>query len=506
MTEGDGTHPGEAPDEAPDEAPADASAEAPADPEPPRRRRGRKVLAWLAVLVVLAVVAGAAVWRFDLAEEWGLVDPAPDPVRDPAAVPAPPGLTLPDAGTAAPVAGLLGDAKPVAKDVRRALGRLTQAKRLGTSVAVVVGDAHGEVTYREGPRVVTPASTMKLLTSLAALEVVGGSHRFTTEVVRRGGRVTIVGGGDPLLARRADPSAYPQQADLTGLARDTARALRGAGVRAVRVSYDDSLFTGPVASTAWQADYLPDDVVSPITALWADEGRERAGFAGRSGNPSAAAATYFADQLRARGIKIRGDVAFATAQGRTVASARSAELDEIVQHVLEVSDNEGAEVLARQVAVAEGQPASFTGAARAVEDVLGRLGVPLDDAEIHDGSGLSRQDRLRPTTLLDVLATAARRPELGGVLSGLPVAGFSGSLGYRFAASGTDAGLGFVRAKTGTLVAGGVHGYAGVVTTRDDTVMTFVAIADKVKPINTDFVRTRLDQIASALAGCPCGR
>jgi D-alanyl-D-alanine carboxypeptidase/D-alanyl-D-alanine-endopeptidase (penicillin-binding protein 4) len=63
-----------------------------------------------------------------------------------------------------------------------------------------------------------------------------------------------------------------------------------------------------------------------------------------------------------------------------------------------------------------------------------------------------------------------------------------------------------VRAKTGTLVAGGVHGYAGLVTGRDDTLMTFVVIADKVKPANTDYVRTRLDQIASALAGCRCSR
>ncbi len=464
------------------------------------------MLLGLVVVLVVAVAAGAAVWRFDLAEEWGLVEPAPDPVRDPAAVPAPPGLQLPDAGVAGPVARVLGDRAPVAKDVRRSLGRLTQAKRLGSRVAVVVADAEGRVAYREGPRVVTPASTMKLLTSLAALEVVGADHRFTTEVVRQGGRITLVGGGDPLLARKADPSAYPQQADLTGLARDTARALRGDGVRAVRLGYDDSLFTGPAGSPAWQPDYLPDDVVSPITALWVDEGRERAELSARSADPSAAAAGFFADQLRAQGIKVRGAVGSTQARGRSVASAQSAPLDQIVQHVLEFSDNEGAEVLARQVAVAEGRPASFTGAARAVEDVLGRLGVPLDDAVIHDGSGLSRQDRLRPTTLLDVLATAARRPEVGGVLSGLPVAGFSGSLGYRFDVPGSDQGLGRVRAKTGTLVAGGVHGYAGVVATRDDTLLTFVAIADKVKPINTDFVRSRLDEIASALAGCRCSR
>jgi D-alanyl-D-alanine carboxypeptidase/D-alanyl-D-alanine-endopeptidase (penicillin-binding protein 4) len=457
------------------------------------------------VLLVLAVAAGAAAWRLDLAERWGLVQPAPDPTRDPAAVPAPPGLELPQAPDAAPVAQTLGDEAPVARDVRRALRRLTQSKRLGKRVAVVVADAEGRVAYREGPQVVTPASTMKLLTTLAALDLVGGDHRFTTEVVRKGGRITLVGGGDPLLARKADPTAYPREADLTGLAADTARALRSSGARAVRLGYDDTLFQGPAASPAWEPDYLPDDVVSPISALWVDEGRERDEFSARSADPARDAAAFFADQLRKDGIKVRGSVEETSADGRRVAAVQSAPLDEVVQHVLELSDNEGAEVLARHVAIAEGRPASFSGAARAVEDVLTRLGVPLDDAVIHDGSGLSRDDRLRPTTLLDVLATAGRRPEVGGVLSGLPVAGFSGSLAYRFSA-GSDAGLGMVRAKTGTLVAGGVHGYAGLVTGRDGTLMTFAVIADAVKPANTDYVRTRLDEIASALAGCRCSR
>ncbi len=59
-----------------------------------------------------------------------------------------------------------------------------------------------------------------------------------------------------------------------------------------------------------------------------------------------------------------------------------------------------------------------------------------------------------------------------------------------------------MRAKTGTLT--GVHGLAGVVTDEAGTVMAFVAIADRVKPINTLDARQQLDEVAAALAGCAC--
>jgi serine-type D-Ala-D-Ala carboxypeptidase/endopeptidase (penicillin-binding protein 4) len=182
---------------------------------------------------------------------------------------------------------------------------------------------------------------------------------------------------------------------------------------------------------------------------------------------------------------------------------RSAPLAEIVQHIVEVSDNEGAEVLAHQVAVAQGRPATFAGAAVAVRHALGRLGISTAGDRIYDGSGLSRDDRLRADTLLAVIRTASadRHPGLRSAVADLPVAGFTGSLAARFD-KGNPLGLGRVRAKTGTLT--GVHGLAGTVTTRDGAVLEFVAVADKVRPVNTLDARARLDELAAALAGCAC--
>jgi serine-type D-Ala-D-Ala carboxypeptidase/endopeptidase (penicillin-binding protein 4) len=484
-----------------------------ADPPAASPSRSRRRSRWPAVLVVLVLLAlTAAAYRLVVVDGLGQDPPAPapDPTREPAAVPPPPGLELPDPASARQVTRALtegggddGDIDPRA--VRRALAPVLDTRKMGRRVAVAVAGLDGRAAYEVGPRTVTPASTMKLLTSLAALETLGPEHRFETRTVRSGRVLTLVGGGDPLLMRRPqDPDTYPARADLVTLARATATRLAAEGRTKMRLAYDDTLVTGPAVSPDWEPNYLPDDVVSPITALWVDEGREDEGLVPRSEDPAAAAAQLFAGALRAQGVRVTGvRQEPAPAKARSVAVVRGAELVEVVQHVLEVSDNEGAEVLARHVALAEGRPASFDGASRAVRSVARDLGVPLEGAVVRDGSGLSREDRLGVRTLLALLAAGAdpERPELGGLLEGLPVAGFSGSLAGRFLVR-ADAALGFVRAKTGTLT--GVHGLAGVTVGRDGIPLLFVAVADEVALRNTLAARARLERIAAALTACSC--
>ncbi len=474
------------------------------------RRVGRRLRRTTTALVLLVLAAAGVAIPTDLGERLGVAaaPPAPDPVTEPAAVPPPAGLTLPVPPAARPVAVPSGAEPPAAEAVRRSVQGLVTARRLGRRVAVEVAGVGGAPVYRYGVPVVTPASTMKLLTAQAALHALGPDHRFATTVMARGGRLTLVGGGDPLLARAPAPEGfadYPARADLRTLARATARQLGQQGRAPVRLAYDASLFTGPAVSPDWEPGYVPDDVVSPISALWVDEGRDVTGLADRSADPASAAAAAFAAALRGQGVAVRGPVRPGTAGPAAVEVARveSAPVAQVVQHVLEISDNEGAEVLARHVALAQARPASFSGASRAVADVLTSLGVDLGGAVILDGSGLSRDNRLPVTTLLDVLAVgaSARHPDVRATVAGLPVAGFTGSLAYRFE-TGAPAGPGSVRAKTGTLT--GVHGLAGVVTSRDGVVMRFVAIADRVREPQTLFTRDRLDQIASALAACTC--
>lgn len=463
-------------------------------------------------LVVLVLAFAAAAYSFDLGPRW-LGWQGPSPVTAPAEVAPPPGLDLAEPTPALPVAQPVSPvAGPVAdpRKVRRSLVPLLRDEDLGRRVSVVVAPlGEGSALFTTGTGTVVPASTLKLLTTTAVLEALGADHTFRTTVVtgRRPDEVVLVGGGDPLLARTpSEEDTFPVRADLTTLADGAVAALRAEGGRTrVRLAYDDTLFVGPSVSPGWPAPYVVDNVVSPVSSLWVDQGRQRTGSVLRVADPAAAAASEFARLLRARGMTVVGPprATAARPEAAELAAVESAPLDQIVQRTLEVSDNEASEVLLRHVALAQGRPASFAGGAQAVVEVLGRLGVDASGARILDGSGLSRLNRVAPGTLLRVLQLAAsdEHPGLRAVAVGLPVAGFTGSLTQRFE-TGAPAGLGMVRAKTGTLT--GVHGLAGLVTDLDGTVLAFVAVADRVKVSDTLDARETLDQMAAALAACAC--
>ncbi|MCZ4498651.1 MAG: dacB [Marmoricola sp.] len=452
------------------------------------------------LLVVLAAFGNV---QYDLGHRWLGLE-ARDPASAPSQVRAPAGLDL-AAGTPAPAVARTavgGSLAPAA--VRRALAPYLSDDALGSHVAVRVTElGSGRVVFRRGPASVIPASTNKLLTGAAALEALGPMTRFRTSVVGSGSRIVLVGGGDPFLASRpAKATTYPARANLVVLARRTAAALKAQGTTKVSLGYDASRFTGPAVNPHWPADYVPDGVVPPISALWVDEAKDGAGR--YVTDPAAVAAGAFGKALGRQGITVTGLRELAAEAGApTLASVSSAPVGEIVQQTLTVSDNNAAEVLARQVGVAAGD-ASFAGSEKAVFAVLRGLGVRTAGSRAFDGSGLSRDNRLTPAMLTDVLRAAASgdHPRLREVITGLPVAGFTGSLANRFD-EGAAAARGRVRAKTGTLT--GVHGLAGIASDVDGNLMVLVLVADRVPTSGAGLAPTVLDKMAGALGACHCG-
>ena len=95
-----------------------------------------------------------------------------------------------------------------------------------------------------------------------------------------------------------------------------------------------------------------------------------------------------------------------------LAAADSAPLADIVERILDVSDNEAAEVLGHHVGIAVTGEGSFEAGAAGVLETLRGLGIDVSTAELYDGSGLSRRNRV--TTSLVLRAAAARgRPGRG---------------------------------------------------------------------------------------------
>ncbi|MET8246735.1 D-alanyl-D-alanine carboxypeptidase/D-alanyl-D-alanine-endopeptidase [Streptomyces sp. NPDC005202] len=378
------------------------------------------------------------------------------------------------------------------------LGPLLMDPALGTRhSAAVVDVATGRRLYgHAADDALTPASTTKIATAVAALSALGADHRLTTRAALEPdtGELVLVGGGDPTLTARKDAQGW---ASLRTLADDTAAALTKRGVNKVTLSYDTTLYAGPELHPIGVNDNL-----APVSALMADEARtddSTSGPATRATDPAADAARTFARFLGDHGIKTTSPgPSKATNRAETLATVSSPPLSTLVERMLTNSDNDIAEALARQTAAASGARADFAGGAAAIAGRLQKLQLPLRGAAFHDGSGLNRDDRLTADLLTALLTKAAdpTHPELRPVLTGLPVAGFTGTLTSRY----TDGAAGLVRAKTGTLT--GVNALAGTVVDQDGRLLAFAFLTENTT--STEAAQAALDRTATALAACGC--
>jgi D-alanyl-D-alanine carboxypeptidase/D-alanyl-D-alanine-endopeptidase (penicillin-binding protein 4) len=433
------------------------------------------VMATLALLQIFVVLAGTYVIIHGVAG-------TPAPIASPQPAPTP-------LVTAGPVLAAAGDgALPAKATLTARLAGAMSDPALGKSVAGVVLDAKTGETLFDGrsSTPIMPASTTKVVTAVSVLSTVGPDARLATTVVRGTdpGSIVLVGGGDPLLAgpaaaEVAEDFSYPRPASLAQLAYRTAKALKAAKTLSVDLSYDASLFSGPATGPGWKPNYVPEGTVAPVAALTMDEGRSPAGA--RYPDPPQATADAFAALLKKNGIKVGTDVtaAKAAAASPELARVESPPLYALVERMLTHSDNDLAEALARQAAIKAGLPHTFEGESTAVHQVLTTLKAN-DGVVVNDGSGLSTRNRITPTALARLLAIAVspEHPNLHSLISGLPVAGFTGTLNHRFGKAASQAGRGLVRAKTGTL--SGVNTLAGIAYMADGRLVSFAFMADDV--------------------------
>lgn len=362
-----------------------------------------------------------------------------------------------------------------------------QNTALGNDTALLVQDAHDgrTVVAVDADEPQLPASNMKVITATNVLTALGPDHRFTTSVrLNADGTLVLVGGGDPLL----------DDADLAALA-EAVTTSRGTFTR---VGFDDSLFTGRDLAPGWPGGYVPS-VVSPVRAL--------AKLWDYSTTPEVNATKAFLRALKAKGVKApyAGRV---TATGDVVATTVGHKVRECVKVMLRVSENNVAEVLFRHVALAQGKPANWAGARAAATEVLSSLGVDTTGLQLKDGSGLSRSDRLTPTSLVSTLMLSTRKSNtnLRSIYFGhsLPTAGESGTLDAkygRYASGLSKCARGKVFAKTGTLF--DTIGLSGITNDADGSVKVFsILVNDRPQNVSALTTRRAVDVLAATITGC----
>ncbi|CAM5329763.1 D-alanyl-D-alanine carboxypeptidase/D-alanyl-D-alanine-endopeptidase OS=Streptomyces tendae OX=1932 GN=dacB PE=3 SV=1 [Streptomyces tendae] len=361
-------------------------------------------------------------------------------------------------------------------------------ERLGTDVSGVVLDADSDTALwdHNGSTALMPASNAKLATATTALTLLGANHEFTTKVVYGEGTLTLVGGGDRTLTSE----------DVAELARTAADGLKAAGRSDVQVRVDDSLFADPSLAEGWNEGYYPTEV-APVRSLVVDGAAVQ--------DTSIDAGKVFAKKLAEQGVTVTGEVGRTTAKQSDVpvAQHKSAPLSDIVKKMLKTSDNNIAETLLRMTAVELGKPGTFESGTALVRQVLSSYGISLDNFEMHDGSGLSRADRIPATTLAQLLDAITESPALGSILEGLPVAGEAGaSLGPewgRFDDPNSQCAVGKVQAKTGTLT--GAIALSGVTRTDDGDWRIFSFIENNSTADPSD-IKDAMDGLAATVNGC----
>lgn len=327
--------------------------------------------------------------------------------------------------------------------------------------SLVVGSTEPRLIGYNTDRSMIPASTMKLLTALAAIERWGLGHRFSTEILLDADqRLWIKGSGDPylvseeidlLVGRLRKALSQRGIARISGLGLDDElypSDLRTPGRSSTNNPYDAPLSALAVNFNTVNLSVGPAGIVSgeaqtPLTAtgrrLGAGlaAGKYRLNLGGRT-----QALAHFAElltaKLEASGIAVEASVLTAPVPTNAKVIHRyvnSRQLEQVVRDMLKYSNNFVANQLFLLLGEQQGR-SSFPQAQQQMEN-WARRQFGWRDIRIEDGAGLSRGNRLSGAQLIELLDALSA---------------------YRAVVPEQD-GEPRVRAKTGTLT--GVSAYAG---------------------------------------------
>jgi D-alanyl-D-alanine carboxypeptidase/D-alanyl-D-alanine-endopeptidase (penicillin-binding protein 4) len=412
----------------------------------------------------------------------------------------------------------------------------------GAGLIVQEVDSPHSILEWNADRPFTPASTMKLLTTLAALDMLGPAYTWRTEVYTDGvvhddtldGNLVLKGYGDPeltlekfwLLLRdvRArgireirgdvvtDRSFFALEATDPGqFDNDPTRAYNVlpdallVNHKSVRLQFVPQEEAGGVHIIA-APDLPPITIINQLAlgagncAFWPDKPQilpEQARLVFTGVFPKGCGERvksfslltpneYLAALFQQTWAQLGGTLTGTVRDGALPDGARllttweSAPLGEVIRTINKFSNN----VMARNVYLtlglaADNPPVTTHTAERAVREWLQRNKLLTPELVLENGSGLSRVERISPRSLSSLLQFAWRSPSMPEYLASLPIAGVDGTLRQRL---GGSPAAGRAHIKSGYL--DGVRAIAGYVQDANGRMLVVVAMVNHPNAVN----------------------
>lgn len=147
---------------------------------------------------------------------------------------------------------------------------ISTAKLAEAQVGVHVRDLTGDrdLVNLAGTRALMPASNLKLITTGAALTVLGPDFEFRTQVLVSGETLILRGSGDPALGDPEVLERTPGKPTVDGLLRSLADSVASAGIKSVKtIVVDDSVFDRLAVHPTWPVDQLDKSYAAGLSGV-----------------------------------------------------------------------------------------------------------------------------------------------------------------------------------------------------------------------------------------------
>jgi D-alanyl-D-alanine carboxypeptidase/D-alanyl-D-alanine-endopeptidase (penicillin-binding protein 4) len=358
-----------------------------------------------------------------------------------------------------------------------------------------------------------PASNMKIITSAAALTLLGPDYTYKTTFLVDGPVQDSLLDGDLIVIGRGDPTISDNMRGVATAVMDAlADSIRAHGIAQIggRLARVGNAFPDSVHGYGWEWDDLGEYYGSGVDELIFNEGmapttlrpppdtmRDSA-YSGPAKDPATGYLNALNDALVRKHITLDAGVLDSILptpiKMDTLFTFTSLPMRNILPALLKPSQNQIAEILLKTIGLERGGMGTADSARKIVGQQLLAWGVQPDEFVIRDGSGLSRHDLVTPETLVRVLDRIQQDTAFAVFYNALPIAGVDGTLKDRM--KGTPA-EGNAHAKTGSI--SNARTLSGYVTTADGERLIFSIMASNwTGP--TSAVTSVADQIVSALA------